>query len=130
MTVAAVAVYLPLVLSFFTQKQFLGAKKTCHTQLFYRPDMAVAGVPSAVFSCDEPITAPLAGMFGQSRLLSIIHRLKFPRVGTCGIGRAHALRMRIDVQILYACVTFVLQKCSPSLPSFRQTRTKECSVTR
>ena len=63
---AAVAVYLPLVLSFFTQKVFLGRRTTCHTQLFYRPDMAApaAESPVAVFSCDEPATAPLAGIRG------------------------------------------------------------------
>lgn len=61
---AAVAVYLPLVLSFFTQKEFLGRRTTCHTQLFHRPDMDVSGTSAstAVFSCDEPTTAPLAGM--------------------------------------------------------------------
>ena len=68
---AAVAVYLPLVLSFFTQKVFIGRRTTCHTQLFYRPDMAApaAESPVAVFSCDEPATAPLAGMVQLSLAL-------------------------------------------------------------
>ena len=88
---AAVAVYLPLVLSFFTQKVFLGRRTTCHTQLFYRPDMAApaAESPVAVFSCDEPATAPLAGIYGAAFTRTGAHACKLRRVFPAKLNQIH-----------------------------------------